>query len=447
MNEIKNRSTAGLYSVMVVFLLLFFVFGSFGLRYVYGYLLLGLLLAVSALRVGLRIRLSAMKAVYLFTVIVAAVYVFLPGANQSHLTISRCIAMVVMAGFFLYMEPGERELRRSFVWMLSAALVFAAYILVVKAWPALYWENIFPLLCQTAQEFAAYIMPLGYGVTLGAATTYSIYIIAFVLIMMLSRVLVGEGFSGWNKVVWLCLAAVILFAGLMSMNRRSEVLCFMLTAAGLFVLSLDFKDKADLRQKLRGFCITALAMLVVVTILNIAGFLVRYSFSLVKIDTMEEISNGRLELWMQALGLFSEQPLFGIGWQQFMAVNTYEHEVHNTYLQWLCETGIVGFVLLLVPRVLLFYATFRHCLALRREKNSLAFVRQLNYSSLGMQVFLYGLDFLDPAFYSLKYFCFIVLALVLEEASLKMETIHTGDEKDCLRKLCLPSMKNWKIFY
>ena len=59
----------------------------------------------------------------------------------------------------------------------------------------------------------------------------------------------------------------------------------------------------------------------------------------------------RFELWEIAWKNFRQNPIFGIGWHQFLHTlssavgSNREFEVHNVYLQLLCETGVVGFLI------------------------------------------------------------------------------------------------------
>ncbi len=85
------------------------------------------------------------------------------------------------------------------------------------------------------------------------------------------------------------------------------------------------------------------------------GFLVVRPASLVSVG-----EDGRWDLWRLALKVFQENPLVGVGAGQYNAAFraldlapakdaiTISHP-HDIYLQLLCETGIIGFVLTLLP--------------------------------------------------------------------------------------------------
>nr|WP_300912642.1 O-antigen ligase family protein [uncultured Acetatifactor sp.] len=61
----------------------------------------------------------------------------------------------------------------------------------------------------------------------------------------------------------------------------------------------------------------------------------------------KDISNGRFHFWLVAIKLFFSHPLRGIGWEKYMDVAKIYHNVHNVYLQLLCETGIIGLLIFL----------------------------------------------------------------------------------------------------
>lgn len=77
----------------------------------------------------------------------------------------------------------------------------------------------------------------------------------------------------------------------------------------------------------------------------------------------EDVSNLRLDLYVWALKLFAENPLLGIGWGNYRTTTvgnvTYSSDldVHNNYLQLLCETGIIGFLCIVTTFVAFWMAT------------------------------------------------------------------------------------------
>lgn len=86
--------------------------------------------------------------------------------------------------------------------------------------------------------------------------------------------------------------------------------------------------------------------------------------------SLDELSTGRMSFWILAIELFKKKPLFGIGWCNFYKHNVFRYHAHNTYLQVLCETGVLGFFFYLL--FLIFTLSFsirviKRCVMLRRR--------------------------------------------------------------------------------
>ncbi|MDP3816905.1 O-antigen ligase [Pseudomonas sp.] len=76
----------------------------------------------------------------------------------------------------------------------------------------------------------------------------------------------------------------------------------------------------------------------------IAGVLNKFSFSMERSD----VTSGRADIWMRALDLISQKPLFGYYFESFSRYMPGFDTPHNQYLEWLYKIGFVGLVLLFV---------------------------------------------------------------------------------------------------
>ena len=94
------------------------------------------------------------------------------------------------------------------------------------------------------------------------------------------------------------------------------------------------------------------------------------SASLDRILDFEKYSegSGRIEKWQGVINYYVQRPVFGYGWGglDFSSVG-YSDSAHNTYLTLLCEGGIVGLVIFMVPIIRLFRSAYR-------SKNVLTFI-------------------------------------------------------------------------
>ena len=87
-----------------------------------------------------------------------------------------------------------------------------------------------------------------------------------------------------------------------------------------------------------------------------------------------DFTGNRLNMWSLAINLFKEHPILGIGWNGYREAyeSAWYHgsldqtlDTHNVYLQLLCETGIVGFVVfmtLFISSLVSICKTLRKCI-------------------------------------------------------------------------------------
>lgn len=62
--------------------------------------------------------------------------------------------------------------------------------------------------------------------------------------------------------------------------------------------------------------------------------------------------SGRTDIWTNALELVSTSPILGTGWGSYYGYNGLFSVAHNTFIENLCSTGIVGTILLFTPLVI-----------------------------------------------------------------------------------------------
>lgn len=89
-----------------------------------------------------------------------------------------------------------------------------------------------------------------------------------------------------------------------------------------------------------------------------------------------DITSGRTELWKSAWDIFKENPIFGIGFGGFAyhISGTFRSihgqdvmDVHNCTLQLLCENGILGTVIILLPMIFLFSKAYHRITITKKE--------------------------------------------------------------------------------
>lgn len=89
----------------------------------------------------------------------------------------------------------------------------------------------------------------------------------------------------------------------------------------------------------------------------------RVGSTIIGIQKGIDITAGRTDLYEKALDLYRNNRIFGVGVGNFMNYTHADTDVHNVYLQVLCEQGIIGEVLLILPLAINIIYTFKllHC--------------------------------------------------------------------------------------
>jgi O-antigen ligase len=218
-----------------------------------------------------------------------------------------------------------------------------------------------------------------------------------------------------------------LLLAMVVLGRRGELLAAAVAIAAL-VLALCSRKKRRIIL-IAGSVFAAAAVMLVLAFLPQLGkipVLARYVETIEQILAGADISSGRGILMAMGWAGFVSRPLFGLGWGQYVQMSAQIgmcdtdgnliEDCHNIYLQFLCETGIVGAVLLLVPIFYLFVTTCRMLRAAKTMEDPMP-LRFVSVSFL-LQVFLLTLGMYDPSFQKIVFWCFYALALMFANAAL-----------------------------
>jgi O-antigen ligase len=151
---------------------------------------------------------------------------------------------------------------------------------------------------------------------------------------------------------------------------------------------------------------------------------------------------GRMQIWNRAYQLFLENPLTGVGVNCFsMALGYLRQELflipewqaaHNSYIQIITETGLIGFILFL-SLIIASLKNFLHIKNLKiitKEASELKAIAGLLY--LGFIVHLITAFFLSQG-YSMFFTLFFAFSAVLNNLSLNMEEELKVENENYLR--------------
>ena len=288
-------------------------------------------------------------------------------------------------------------------------------------------------LSTTAANYTAYYIPKGYSFTLGGCTQTD-YTLFLGLAVCCGYLVCGRKWD-WKSIAAALFGALFLYS-ILIVGRRGELLG---AAVCLAILVLALCSRTQRRKLIIGGiaagAVGFVLILVLMPWLKQIPVLHRYVWTVEWMLKGYDITSGRTELYALAWNAFLENPLFGLGWDKFYSVipasfqelhgQNLVEDVHNIYLQFLCETGIVGTPLLLVP---MFYLYWLVCRQFARLKGSpLHSARMFCTVSFLLQSFLLVLGLIDPTFQKIVFWCFYGIALMLKCTALELEG-HIPDD-------------------
>ena len=458
-----TKWTENLLFILSVFTFLFFIYKDFGIRMIYGFALLAFIVMLFVLRILLLRRapkFSTIKTVFFVLIVLITFFVLKPGARHDDDIRAYLFAMVIGGAVLVFAEPSKREIQLTFRFITVTATLLSAYILFFSYFQGLYFKTAWKLLSKTTQDLAKHYIPRGYGVPVGSYT-YPGYYIMLALPITLGRLLICR--KRLSVRIADIVASYIMLLALFVEGRRGELLGGLGACLLIFICSVEFRIPRKIVRRCISLILVILTVVLLVIGLNALGMVERYASTLeilavtgydpyeahvdrpdsaIKDDItipktstgMKEISSGRFELWDTAWTQFKEHPVTGIGWGRFAdhVTEAFKKQhgaggvdnilyVHNTFLELLCETGIVGTVLIFIPILYFLFAMLAQAYRLRRLRNkpdNYEFVSLLNLASIGTQSFLFAIGMLDTTFYHTKFWLFYDISLIFAIAAL-----------------------------
>lgn len=271
-----------------------------------------------------------------------------------HLCRSLSFEYYLFVGYFaavLILTNSNLELYRKLWESLKLIAIFEAFGIYLQRFiPSLYYTFISFILPENVVSSIKSRLISGYCTGFSREISYTMFLIVIGLGLFIFNVgkepEINSSIDRWRR--WLIV--IFLFGALFISGKRATLV--------FFVLSIFIVNFIVSRSKLK------LLKYIAIGFFGIA--LVYFTFPLwSKIEALQRvvellkfistkdligITNGRNIIYETAISLWKSNKWFGIGWGNFkysMSDNLWfsGYDVHNCYLQVLCETGIIGAVI------------------------------------------------------------------------------------------------------
>lgn len=408
-----------LFTTLLLFTITFFVYDDFGIRMIFGYAALMYVALIYLIFRNNNLRVTRMKALYLILALNLSILILSGSVDSS--SIAFVLGIVICAVIALVGDVRRSELPAAFRILIVFSILIALYVIAVRYRPSLYLDYVRPHISAQSRETNEWLLEDGYGITLGGNIVFIDYILTLCGLICFNLLLSYKEKLKFRWLYWICIAISVV--GMLFVNRKSELLAY---ATGLIFCFFMHMGSSTWREKKR-----ILIAMIVLVILGVTGvsylakteYMERYAVfaeRLINIiqgtGVQKDITSGRTILWQIALSFFKDNPVFGIGWGHFKeyipAFMGDLNNVHNNYIQLLCETGVVGFLLVMVPMILIFRETIRLIRVNKKKSNREPLLMALNTTSYGMQISFFVLSFLDPCLYKLLFWPLFAIAVM-----------------------------------
>ncbi len=356
-------------------------------------------------------------------------------SEQNHANIYYIGIILVCALMLLFSNPEQESAAKILSIFMTAALAVAAFTIFFSLFTDLYRTVIYPLLGENRKQYANLTFTNGYGVSLGGVT-YTAYMIVMGVAIINGSIISHKKQSGGFYLLQLILCGVLLIS-LIFLGRKGELVSMVFAFALIWMIDSFLKtgkiNKRDFFVTTFVLIALIIASLFLLPLFLDAGLLDRYISFFTNYRNGQDITSGRVQLWKWGWELFLQHPVFGAGLDSYSkyipqsaritGAGTQVLSPHIVYLHILCEYGIVGFFLLIIPLGYILTRTLKQYIQLTRSLINCGHTEALdktigiNAVSLFMQFFFAFLFFFDQTFSLVQFWLFYCMLVYLSSAS------------------------------
>ena len=311
-------------------------------------------------------KIKIYNSVYLHWIVLSVVLFCYSVNNSAGVRVYNSMILLFMVlGLVLVSFASKIDVNKSIRVLVFFSCILIGYIVAEILLKNLVLSPISFLFDQTALSNEQSRIRLGTGYR-GLAEFPNVISLAGCILFCYAFFMINKGFK--KTVLVIISIAAILISG-----ERSNILFIPIVTFAVYYFC---EDKNKIIRMLRILLVVAL---VVALIFAFRNTLVKFRFfervinSVILYFAGEDISSGRSNLYKTALSLWKNNPIIGNGWFYFyynnrgiLARDTFVH-AHNMIFELLCDVGIVGTILFILPIIRTIILNVK---ALRNERGS-----------------------------------------------------------------------------
>ncbi len=252
------------------------------------------------------------------------------GYSQLHMIIFLC---AVLSRYILRVKINSFNVIQLVLLTFSIVTATVTWISLIS--PGIYINIFLPFLNDSGHSEV--IRQLNLGNLCGLTDHYSrnAYYVTAGLMVCFSRL-----WGGTTKKKTYYTVIAFEFVTLLAIGKRGHLI-FLLSALYIVYMLMQPSLTKKMKRSLKALAIVVIAAIAAYYFIPSA----RRTFERFLLENSgADFSNGRFTNYALAFSVFLRNPIFGIGYGGFRSVtNNIYAGVHNDYIQFLCETGVVGF--------------------------------------------------------------------------------------------------------
>lgn len=430
MENSKNKMNIGVLFYLALYSLSVFIYRDFNIPTIAGYFVLFAVLGLALINSNFRLKVSGTVIAFSVLALFQSVCIL-----TSYLKNGESVFIMYIPAFFMCIfcmmlsSPNTFEVDKVVKLWKSICIFSSMYVLLVYFFPNIYYTYIHPRLSYESQVINASLISKGYGVSLGGNAVMIDYILAFMIIFLVNAVIAESKHKEYKGRRINIVLLIIFLSAMFFVNRKSEMIALVASIVFMFLYNGNYSSINLRIRRILQLAVIGASVIGLSVVLYNSDLLGRYGSFISMIEKNDgiigkvDITSGRLILWRVAYGLFLQKPLFGIGWGRFadyvpVSMRTGDVDgyilknVHNCYLQLLCETGVVGFTVFMSAIIYIFRKLLYRGKYIK-EKGIPLPIRNIHATCIGYQIFFLVVSFIDPCMYKLIFWCFYTITVII----------------------------------
>lgn len=289
----------------------------------------------------------------------------------NNLITSKTIADILIysfcVGFLLLTKVNINLFGPSFNFIKLIGIIYALSAIFQYLYTDIYMSVILPLFSPTEQYN---IINLLRGNSYSGFTNQNAHLAGYIVNSIGLIVFSSRNTKLFKKILSILFFSILII-GLLLTTKRAHLI-FMILAVLITVL-VSINNKKLFSSIVKLIIIIVTFTLIIYFLFNATNFdeespILSFSHELkdtfIGIVEGEDVTNGRSILYGYSWYLFTKEPIFGIGWTEFinnsagLIQSGSGSHPHNIYLQLLTELGLIGFLFFVIPVTYLYYKTF-----------------------------------------------------------------------------------------